>query len=183
MSAHQGDIDWSAVAADDIEFAYIKATEGEDFVDDRYKSNWSAAGEAGLERGVYHFYTLCTPGADQATNFLRVAPPDEEALPPAIDLELAGNCSDRPPRTEVLEDLERFIKMVEEAWQAEVILYLGNDFESFYEVREEIDRPLWLRRFLLRPDGDWMIWQLHGYARVNGISGGVDLDVMRAPLS
>lgn len=61
-------------------------------------------------------------------------------------------------------------------------LYLGNDFESFYGVRDIFDRPLWLRRFLLRPDEeDWSIWQLHGYARVEGVSGGVDLEVMRVP--
>src|SRR3712207_5835541 len=34
VSAHQGEIDWELVANDDIDFAYIKASEGEDFVDD-----------------------------------------------------------------------------------------------------------------------------------------------------
>lgn len=63
----------------------------------------------------------------------------------------------------------------------EVVLYVGDDFERAYPVREQLDRPLWHHRFLLRPDLDgWFIWQLHGYARVDGIDGGVDLDVMRA---
>jgi len=49
-----------------------------------------------------------------------------------------------------------------------------------YPIRHELDRPLWHRRFLLRPNLDgWSIWQLHGYARVDGIEGGVDFDVMR----
>jgi GH25 family lysozyme M1 (1,4-beta-N-acetylmuramidase) len=47
-------------------------------------------------------------------------------------------------------------------------------------VRGRLDRDLWHRRFLLRPDvARWTIWQLHGYARVAGIDGGVDLNVMR----
>lgn len=179
VSAHQGKVDWASVAKDDIGFAYIKATEGEDFVDDRFKENWQAVEEAGLDRGAYHFFTLCTPGENQAENFLRVAPPNPNALAPAVDLELAGNCSDRPPRSDVHKELRNFIGTVEGAWRQEIVLYLGNDFESFYEVRKAWDRPLWLRRFLLRRPGEWAIWQLHGYATVEGVTGGVDLDVMR----
>jgi lysozyme len=181
VSAHQGVIDWRRVAGDGITFAYIKATEGGDFTDDRLEENWLGAREAGLDQGAYHYFTLCTLGADQAHHFLDVAPPESEALPPAVDLELAGNCSARPSPAEVKEQLGEFIRLVEEAWGREVILYVGDDFEQVYPVRQELDRPLWLRRFLLRPDVDgWLIWQLHGYARVDGIDGGVDLDVMRA---
>ncbi|MDQ4094679.1 MAG: lysozyme M1 (1,4-beta-N-acetylmuramidase) [Actinomycetota bacterium] len=180
VSAHQGVIDWDAVAADEIEFAYIKATEGGDFIDDRFADNWAEAERVGLDRGAYHFFTLCTPGVAQADIFLEVAPPDDAALAPAVDLELAGNCSKRPPRDAVLDELLAFIETVERAWDKEVILYLGDDFEGEYEVRERLDRPLWLRRFLLEPTvDDWYIWQLHGYAHIEGIEGGADLDVMR----
>jgi lysozyme len=181
VSAHQDVIDWRQVAGDGITFVYIKATEGGDFTDDRFEENWRGAREAGLDRGAYHYFTLCTPGADQARHFLDVAPPESEALPPAVDLELAGNCSARPSPAEVKQQLGVFIRLVEAAWGREVILYVGDDFEQAYPVRQELDRPLWLRRFLLRPNVDaWLIWQLHGYARVHGIDGGVDLDVMRA---
>jgi lysozyme len=180
VSAHQGDIDWGAVAGDEIEFAYIKATEGSDFVDERFAENWRAAGAAGLDRGAYHFFTLCTPGVEQAANFLRVAPPDSGAMAPAVDLELAGNCSDRPDREAVARELGAFLAEVEEAWAAEVVLYVGDDWERRYPVREQLDRDLWHFRFLRRPDVDgWRIWQVHGFARVEGIHGSVDLDVMR----
>ena len=33
VSHHQGSIDWQRVAADDVSFAIIKATEGGDYVD------------------------------------------------------------------------------------------------------------------------------------------------------
>lgn len=39
VSRHQGEIDWTQVADDGIEFAYIKATEGGDFVDERFQQN------------------------------------------------------------------------------------------------------------------------------------------------
>jgi lysozyme len=180
VSAHQGTIHWERVARDGITFTYVKATEGRDFTDERFDENWRGAGEAGLDRGAYHFFTLCTPGTDQARHFLDVAPPQSGALAPAVDLELAGNCTARPGATEVYAQLDDFFKLVEGAWGRKVVLYVGDDFERVYPVRHQLDRPLWLRRFLLRPEmGGWLMWQLHGYARVDGITGGVDLDVMR----
>ena len=176
VSAHQGTIDWAAVADDDISFAYIKATEGGDFVDERFESNWEGVHDAGLKRGAYHFFTLCTPGHVQADNFLRVAEPEREALPPAVDLELAGNCSERPPAGEVEAQLDAFLSHVEDAWGDEAVLYVGEDWRERYGRDES--HPLWVRRFLLRPDERWHIWQLHGYARVDGIDGPVDLNVM-----
>ena len=48
-------------------------------------------------------------------------------------------------------ELTRFLLLVENAWGTDAVLYVGNDFEELYPGREEMDRPLWLRRFLLRP--------------------------------
>ena len=62
VSAHQGSIDWASVAGDGIEFAYIKASEGGDFSDSRFRENWEAAADAGMDPGAYHFFPLCTPG-------------------------------------------------------------------------------------------------------------------------
>jgi lysozyme len=61
-----------------------------------------------------------------------------------------------------------------------VILYVGDDWEREYPVRGRMERPLWRRRFLPRPRSDgWVIWQVHGYAHVDGVDGGVDLNLMR----
>ncbi len=80
-----------------IDFAYIKAAAGGDFVDEQFPANWSGASAAGLCRGAYHFFTLCRPGAAQANNFRRTVP----AAPGArsvVDLEFDWNCSGRPSR-------------------------------------------------------------------------------------
>lgn len=180
VSHHQGGIDWARVAGDDIAFAYVKATEGADHVDRRFAENWEGAHAAGLDRGAYHFFTLCTPGRAQAEHFLRVVPDDEGALPPAVDLELAGNCAARPSAARVRRELEAFLEPVEEATGQRTVLYVGDDFESVYPVRQALDRPLWHRRILWRADVDgWWIWQFTGWAQVDGISGPADLNVMR----
>jgi lysozyme len=180
VSSHQGEVDWEMVAGDGIEFAYIKATEGGDFVDERFGRNWAGAAAAGLDRGAYHFFTLCRPGVEQAENFLRTVPSDPDALPPVVDLELAGNCSERPDRARVERDLVAFLDQVESATGQTVVLYIGDDFEGRYHIRDELARPIWHRRVLIRPDVDgWWIWQVHGYASVDGIEGDADLNVMR----
>jgi len=177
VSNHQGGINWDAIASDDIDFAYIKASEGGDLTDRRFETNWAGAARVGLKRGTYHFFTLCRPGNEQAAHFLRVAPPDDAALPPAVDLELAGNCAGRPGTRDVYRQLDDFLKMVEEAWNRPVLLYVGDDWEARYPVLNRSDRPRWLVSFFGRPGRDWTIWQLHGFARVDGVDGRVDLNV------
>jgi len=179
VSHHQGEIDWSRVASDDIDFAYIKATQGSDFLDPRFLENWSAAAEAGLERGAYHFFTLCRPGREQAEHFLAAAPDGD--LPLAVDLELAGNCSERPPADDVMAELGDFLAAVEADRGEQVVLYVGDDWEAVYPVRDEFKGPLWHRRILRRPDrNDWWIWQFSGMSHVDGVGGDVDLNVMRS---
>ena len=177
VSNHQGAIDWPAVAADDIAFAYVKATEGGDFVDRRFAANWQGAADAGLRRGAYHFFTLCRPGADHAANFLATAPPDPTALAPAVDLELSGNCSDRPEQAAVIAELEVFLERVERAWGRPALVYTNDDFDELYPVRA-LGRDLWEATYYRRPEGDrWTVWQVTSLAAVDGIAGRVDLDL------
>jgi lysozyme len=180
VSHHQGVIDWPAVARDHISFAYIKGTEGGDHVDRLFADNWRGARAAGLRIGAYHFFTLCSPGETQAANFLGTVPDDTNVLPPAVDLELAGNCGDRPSRDAMIQELDRFLQRVEAATGQQAVLYVGADFDGHYRLSSESGRPLWHRRWYRRPSFDsWLIWQLTGIAHVRGIDGDVDLNIGR----
>jgi lysozyme len=179
VSHHQGPVDWPRVAGDGIAFAYVKATEGATHTDTRFAANWAGARDAGLRRGAYHFFTLCTPGADQARHFLATVP-DLGELPPAVDLELAGNCAARPPAADVAREVAAFLRPVEERAGRPVLRYVGADFADRYGVAFLGDRPAWVPRPLRRPGGGWAVWQASAWARVAGIDGGVDLDVGRA---
>jgi lysozyme len=179
VSEHQGQIDWRRVRSSHISFAYVKATEGADFVDTRFRSNWTAATGAGVRVGAYHFFTLCSSGSDQATNFLRVAPPDAAALAPAVDLELAGNCRSRPTAEAVGAEIHSFVAAVQAAWGRPPVIYERHDFAAKYPAVVDDALPRWSYRFVRRPGGRWVVWQVSAFARVPGLSGHVDLDVGR----
>jgi lysozyme len=179
VSNHQGTIDWSAVAGDDITAVYIKATEGQTFVDTRFAENWAGAASAGLRRGAYHFFSLCSPGAAQAATFLRVVPRDAQALPPALDLEW-GACDNRPDTATFQQEVTAFIETVEREVGKPVVLYAMPSFTATYPLPEQFVRDRWVRRLFLRPERpDWSIWQVSDHALVDGIGEPVDLDVWR----
>lgn len=182
VSHYQGEIDWNAVHAAGVDFAYIKASEGTDLRDDRFATNWTGTAAAGIERGAYHFFSLCTPAREQATNFIALVPREAEALPHALDLEFGGNCAARPPRDALLAEVATFIQMVEAHSEKPMILYMTREFEDQYRVSEAINRPLWLRRAGLEPaygNRPWVMWQANPRLHVEGIEGPVDWDVVR----
>jgi lysozyme len=180
VSNHQGRIDWADVASDNISSAYIKATEGDDFVDKSFSENWSGAASAGVARGAYHFFTLCSSGAAQAANFLRVVPADPNALPPAVDLEYSG-CSKRPDNASFQQELRAFIETVESKTGKEVLVYALPSFTKTYPITENWIRDRWVRRLFRRPaDDGWAVWQVSDRGRVKGIGEPVDIDVWAA---
>lgn len=181
VSWHQGPIDWRALAADNVRFAYIKATEGGDHVDERFALNWDDASRAGLYRGAYHFFTLCRSGADQAAHFIATVPKVEGALPPAVDLEHKGPCRQGPTMTDVVAQTRTFLDLVERHYGVRPILYTTREFHDLHleELRGE---RFWIRSLFTPPsfrERDWVIWQHHNRANKAGVTAPIDLNAFR----
>jgi lysozyme len=180
VSHHQGDIDWAQVAKDDIAFAYIKASEGHSFNDPAFARNWAGAGTVGLSRGAYHYFNLCKPGAEQAANFLKVLPEDQNMLAPMLDLEVPEDCADQLSVDDVLQEVSQFAAIVEQKAGKRVIFYAPEEFFLTYLKGRGLNRRLWVRSVWRSPSyaKDWLIWQYHDRGAVKGISGNVDLNVL-----
>jgi lysozyme len=187
VSHHQGEIDWPRVAADDVEFAFIKATEGRDFSDPRFAFNWEASGASGIARGAYHFFTFCSAGLEQAEHFLRVVPPEPGALTPVADVEFGGNCTSYEDLEVVRQELDVFLREVERAWGRKPILYLT--FRSKLQIADaRFDGyPVWFRNIFWRLPSDasslWSVWQHADDGEVSGIAGPVDRNVLHPDVS
>ena len=182
VSHHQGPIDWAEVAADEVDFAFIKATEGGDFHDPRFEMNWRASRENGIARGAYHYFTFCTPGRTQAAHFLTVVPPEAGALAPAIDVEFSGNCTGYGEVEEIRRELAVLLREVERAWQRKPLLYLTTRSRIQLMDSRFADYPIWQRNVFWRMPPDpapaWSVWQYADDGEVAGIQGPVDRNVL-----
>lgn len=180
VSAHQGEIDWNAVARSGIQFAYLKATEGGDFRDVKFAGNLKGANKAGIACGAYHFYRLGTDPMAQAENFIMTVPSGTITLPPAVDLEFTGNTSVRPSVEAFHKEFDQFVGSIEKVYGRRLVIYAGDDFSETYLNGYSIDLP-WVRAVVFGPERagspPWMFWQYSERGRVPGIRGFVDLDV------
>lgn len=91
VSAYQGDVDWSTVAADGAQFAYVKATEGDYYTNPDFAQQYDGSYDAGLIRGAYAFANPSySSGASQAEYFVDNGggwSGDGHTLPGALDIE------------------------------------------------------------------------------------------------
>jgi len=91
VSNWTGEVDWSKVTDGGGAFAFVLATEGVDFKNQFYDSQYGGAAAAGLLRGTYHFAQPHeTDGATQADYYVNNGgdwKSDGWTLPGALDIE------------------------------------------------------------------------------------------------
>jgi len=182
VSNHQGTIDWPSLAASGVAFAYIKATEGGAFRDRQFARNWSEAARAGVPRGAYHFFTICRSAAHQARNFIAAVPSDPAALPPAVDVEHMGPCTESPPNVDHAAEIREFLDLVERHFGVRPLIYTTAEFDAAMLAGALPGERFWARSLILPPRfrrDQWLIWQYHSRGRRPGIKGPVDLNVFR----
>jgi lysozyme len=184
ISHHQGTIDWQALKQEgNIQFVFMKATEGGDFKDSKFQYNWKAAKEFGIRRGAYHFYSFCKSGAEQAANFIASVPVDKNALPPVVDLEFLGSCKKRPPVQEAIKELQIFLDLLEKQYGKRPILYTTYTFYGVYLKEDLTSYDLWIRDTQKEPileNRPWKFWQFSNRGTRKGIKGRVDLNVFHS---
>jgi len=86
VAGWEPNINWEKVCAQEIHFAFIKATQA-DFSDRLFESHWNGAKRVGILRGAYHFIDPRVDGRVQAEAFLRTVRLEPGDLPPVLDLE------------------------------------------------------------------------------------------------
>lgn len=182
VSHHQGAVDWDRLKGGGVGFAYIKASEGENFNDPRFTRNWYASEQAGMRRGAYHFFTLCRTGKVQAENFIRVVPKDPKALPPAVDAEHMGPCRDTAQIKDVVTELRVFLDLVGQHYGKRPVIYTTREFHDAFLLGAFPKERFWIRSLIVEPgfrEAQWLFWQYHNRGRRPGVGSPVDLNAYR----
>ena len=187
VSAHQAEIDMNVLKEQNIEFIYIKATEGSTWQDDRFADNWENAKKAELLSGAYHFFSYDSEGRTQAENFIKTVGPDLKGrLIPAVDVEYYGDKEQNPPeKTEVVKELKMYLEMIENEYGVKPFIYTRSDIYEKYLKGEFDDYKKWMSS-VYTPLGwnykdDWDIWQYLNREELEGYTGGekyIDLNVL-----
>ncbi len=185
VSHYQGEIDWPVLASQQIDFAFIKATEGSGYQDSRFATNWAGARASGLRAGAYHFFSFDSPGATQAENFCATVPKEADALPPVVDVEFYGDKAENPPaRADVARELTAMLDALEAHYGQKPILYATEESYALFLAGDFADYDIWIRNVFTRPslsDGRaWTFWQYTNRARLEGYEGEerfIDLNV------
>ena len=176
VSHWQGEIQWDVLSAQDISFAFIKATEGSSYVDDCFVRNWTEARQTGLRVGAYHFFSFDSSGETQAQNFIRTVEAFPGMLPPVIDLEFYGDKASHPPEAaDVRRELNAMIDLLLAHYGTEPILYATEASYALY-LKDAYDHcDIWIRSVFTAPrmpDGRaWTFWQYTDREQLQGYNG------------
>jgi lysozyme len=162
IGGDDGEVDWRALKAIGVDFAYIDASASAFARDPGFVENLAAARAAKVQVGALHRYDPCQPADRQAANFVTVVPRDAAMLPPAVELDrLADDCPVKVSDAAIESELTTFLNQVEMHTGKPALLKLTGRFEARYHVAAAIDRNVWLVRDRFQPDyagRPWTLW-------------------------
>ena len=180
VSHHQGYINWAEVARTrEVQFVYLKASEGANYIDDTYEYNVREARRNGLKVGPYHFFR---PGVDadvQFRNMMSIVKAKQIDLIPMIDVEVTSR---GVSMATFHARLERLLELVTKEFGKRPIIYTGKNFYNKHMYGGRYSRyKFWIAAYLfeepmLYDDDDYVIWQYTGQGSMRGIRGSVDLN-------
>ena len=198
VSYFQGEIDWNAVAAAGVEFAFIRAgyrgyVDGGIFPDERLEANALGARAAGLEIGLYFFSQAVSPeeAEEEAQWLLDVADDYDVTLPLCFDWEAQVDTGEDTPRTDGMLGREMtacaaaFCKTIRDGGYTPCVY--ANRWQGYYDydLSQLADADLWISA-----PGTWddfyyahTIWQYSYEGHVEGISAAVDRNLRFLPIT
>lgn len=189
VSNWQGAINWGSVRGSGIQFAWMKATEGTNFKDARFNTNYPAAHGAGVIRGAYHFaLPNRSSGAVQANYFASNGggwSADNLTLPGVLDIEHNpyGAMCYGLSTTQMRNWINDFYNTYKSRTGRDAVIYTTANWWNTCTGNwsgMSAKSPLWVAHWTTGsptiPAGfpTWTVWQYTDRGSVGGISGGVD---------
>lgn len=190
VSHWQGAINWTSVRNAGIQFAWIKATEGTSYKDDRFNANYTNAYYAGVIRGAYHFARPnLSSGAVQANYFASNGGAwsrDNLTLPGVLDIEHNpyGAMCYGLSTTQMRSWINDFYNTYKSRTTRDVVIYTTASWWNTCTgnwTGMSTKSPLWVAHWTTAesptiPSGfpTWTVWQYTSSGSVSGVPGNVD---------
>lgn len=185
ISSWQGDVDFEALKNAGVEFVMIRVggtigTNGEYFLDKKFKQNIENANKYGIKAGVY-FYSYADSiehARKDAKWVLKQIKQYQIDLPVAFDWEEWSNFNEYHLSFFGLTSMaEEFLKVIEEAGY-QGMLYSSKTYLE--NVWMETKYDIWLAHYTSSTtyQGKYKLWQICDNGKIDGINGAVDIDIM-----
>ena len=178
VSHYQGRINWDEVAKDpNVNYVYLKATEGVNITDDTYRYNFRECKRVGLKVGSYLFFRPRLSAKAQFQHFMSMVDTKSQDLLPVIDAEVIKGVSVRAFQTRLLELCQLF----EKEYGKKPIIYTGRNFYNKYihgntrlSTYKYFIASYTFEEPQLNGDKEYVMWQYTATGNVKGIRGDVD---------
>jgi GH25 family lysozyme M1 (1,4-beta-N-acetylmuramidase) len=189
VSKYQGKINWEKVAADDVEYAFVRLgirgyTEGEIMQDDTFEDNIEGALKNDIDVGVYFFSqaTSVEEAEEEAQYVLDMIEPYDVTYPVVLDVEAVSNSKARTVDLTAEERTEYAIAFCEKIKGAGYTPMIYGNLKSFMlmldlEKLEDYDKWFACYNEDYYYPYEFKIWQYSDVGSVSGISGNVDLNI------
>jgi lysozyme len=174
LSEKNGSINWSLIGkgSDDINFAYIKATEALDITDSQFNINKQAAQESGILVGAYHWLHPGLHVGQQFESFVKTVKDFRGLLPPVVCLETYHTSLQ-----EMEKNIKSFLVLLERKVGVKPVIYTSDTYWMTYLPKSDwgCDYPLWIDKpgalwpGQLWPWAGWTYWQYSYQARLPGV--------------
>lgn len=189
VSKYQGKINWEKVAAEGVEFVFLRLglrgyESGKLVEDETFQANIKGATEHGIKVGVYFFSQAITvEEAVEEANFVleRIAPYNIEC-PVVFDVEKVGSSSARMNQLTPQERTDvtiAFLDAIEAAGYKSMFYHNMETALLLLELERLKDYDRWFAYYgeeLYYPYA-YGVWQYSEKGRINGISGEVDMNI------
>ncbi|WP_181304850.1 glycoside hydrolase family 25 protein [Rufibacter sp. XAAS-G3-1] len=178
VSRYQQEVDWKHVKDSNINFAFIKATEGDFLKDPFFDRNWEQSRQQGIKRGAYHYYLPWVPVEKQIAHFLNTVSLQPGDLAPVLDVE---TYAEDIPDAHMRRDIRQWLSAVEEHYGVKPIIYT---YQRFYDRKLRGHFPnhhFWIARYQnvepsTHPSDKMAFWQYSEKGTVSGIDAPVDVN-------
>lgn len=197
VSHWQGDINWKSPVKSGnttMDFAIVKATQGENYVDAKFSANWNGAQKAGLKVGAYHFYIYKDDPVKQAENYMRNVNLKNGMFRPIVDLELDCSGCSTPgiPTDELVRNVRVFLEKVEQETGHRPIIYSYTYFFETYLKEAFSDYDIWIAQYTQNKPVELpvlpgeehsglpklVMWQFTDKEKIDGWNGNVDANLL-----
>jgi len=193
VSSYQGYINWSSVAADGIDCAFIRVgyrgySAGDIVTDSYYSTNIRGALDAGLEVGIYFFSQAITvdEAIAEADFVLSKISGYDVTLPIVFDMERLSNADARAnslTKDQITDITVAFCDRIKQAGYTPMVYGNIEWMCDYVELGRLEGYNKWFAQYSSRPffPYEMYMWQYTEEGKVNGISYGADLNLVFIP--